>query len=140
MHRNVANIVEQTDINCMSVVDFAIRTLKVRHIIVCGHYGCSGVKAAMGTETEGVLDHWLSSARVLWEQHKKELETLSDTDAHSRLCELNVRRQVQTLSRAPVVRQAWSRGHPLHLHGWIYGLEDGLLRDLGQRISGPAEG
>lgn len=140
VHRNVANIVEQTDINCMSVVDFAVRTLGIRHIVVCGHYGCAGVKAAMGASAEGVVDHWLSGMRELWEQHRDQLEGLSDDEAHARFCEMNVRRQVQSLSRTTVIRQAWARGQPLHLHGWIYGLGDGLLRDLGVRISSREDG
>lgn len=139
VHRNVANVVLQTDLNAMSVVDFAIRTLQVRHVIVCGHYGCGGVKAAMGNETEGVIDHWLSGIRDLWQQHAPDLAGLDDDAAHARLCELNVRAQVKSLCETTVVKQAWQRGQPIDVHGWIYGLEDGLLRDLGVRVGSAAE-
>lgn len=136
VHRNVANVVSATDLNCMSVVDFAIRVLQVRHVIVCGHYGCAGVKAAAEEGAIGVTDAWLSGIRELSEQHRAELGTLEPDQALARLCELNVREQVQTLARTTVLRQAWKRGQSVDIHGWIYGIEDGLLRDLGERISG----
>lgn len=136
VHRNVANVVSATDLNCMSVVDFAIRVLQVRHVIVCGHYGCAGVKAAAEEGAIGVTDAWLSGIRELSEQHRSELGKLEPEKALARLCELNVREQVQTLSRTTVLRQAWKRGQPVDIHGWIYGIDDGLLRDLGERISG----
>lgn len=135
VHRNVANVVLQTDLNCMSVVDFAIRTLRVRHVIICGHYGCAGVAAAMGDESEGVVDHWLSGIRELWHVHKADLEKLGPAAAQAHLCELNVRRQVRTLCSTTVLKQAWKRGQAVDVHGWIYGIEDGLLRDLGDRIT-----
>lgn len=135
VHRNVANVVSQTDLNCMSVVDFAIRTLRVRHVIICGHYGCAGVAAAMGDESEGVVDHWLSGIRELWQRHQAEAVNLEDAAAQAFLCELNVRRQVRTLCSTAVVKQAWKRGQSVDVHGWIYGIEDGLLRDLGDRIT-----
>jgi len=135
VHRNVANVVLQTDLNCMSVVDFAIRTLQVRHVIICGHYGCAGVHAAMGQETEGVIDHWLSGIRELWEQNRDELAALDNRAAEARLCELNVRQQVRSLCRTTVMKQAWRRGQSVDVHGWIYGIEDGRLRDLGERIA-----
>ncbi|NKC12493.1 MAG: carbonate dehydratase [Gammaproteobacteria bacterium] len=135
VHRNVANLVAQTDLNCMSVVDFAVRELRVRHIIVCGHYGCAGVKAALGEETAGVIDHWLSSIRDLVAAHRAELDALEPAAAQARLSELNVRHQVRTLCRTTVLKQAWRRGQQVDVHGWIYGVEDGLLRDLGARVS-----
>ena len=119
----------------MSVVDFAVRRLRVRHIIVCGHYGCAGVLAASEEGTIGVTDAWLSGIRELHERHQPELETLSPVAAQKRLCELNVREQVRVLSRTTVLRQAWKRKQRVDVHGWIYGIEDGLLRDLGLRVS-----
>ncbi len=135
VHRNVANVVSATDLNCMSVVDFAVRRLRVRHIIVCGHYGCAGVLAASEEGTIGVTDAWLSGIRELHERHQAELETLSPAAAQKRLCELNVREPVRVLSRTTVLRQAWKRKQRVDVHGWIYGIEDGLLRDLGLRVS-----
>jgi carbonic anhydrase len=135
VHRNVANVVSATDLNCMSVVDFAVRRLRVRHIIVCGHYGCAGVLAASEEGTIGVTDAWLSGIRELHERHQSELETLAPAAAQKRLCEINVREQVRVLSRTTVLRQAWKRGQRVDVHGWIYGIDDGLLRDLGLRVS-----
>lgn len=139
VHRNVANVVVQTDLNCMSVVDFAIRTLQVRHVIVCGHYGCAGVQAAVSEETAGVVDHWLSGIRDLSFQHRAELTDLGASAAQSRLCELNVIAQVKSLCRTTVVKQAWLRQQPVDVHGWIYGIDDGLLRSLGDRITSVAD-
>lgn len=139
VHRNVANVVMQTDLNCMSVVDFAVRTLKVRHVIVCGHYGCAGVQAAMGDGPEGVIDHWLSGIRDLRERHQEDLSGLEPAAAQSRLCELNVRQQVRSLCRTTALKQAWRRGQAVDVHGWIYGIEDGLLRDLGDTIASPED-
>jgi carbonic anhydrase len=136
VHRNVANVVSATDLNCMSVLDFAIRQLKVRHVIVCGHYGCAGVQAAMDDQADGVTDSWLSGIRDLWEDNQDELAQLDAAAARTRLCELNVRQQVRALGRTTVLRHAWQRGQAVDLHGWIYGIEDGLLRDLGERING----
>lgn len=135
VHRNVANVVMQTDLNCMSVVDFAIRALQVRHVIICGHYGCAGVHAAMGEETIGVIDHWLSGIRELYETHQDALAGLTGADAEARLCELNVRQQLRTLCRTTVMKHAWKRGQAVSVHGWIYGVGDGLLRDLGESVA-----
>jgi carbonic anhydrase len=135
VHRNVANVVSATDLNCMSVIDFAIRRLRVRHIIVCGHYGCAGVLAASEEGTIGVTDAWLSGIREIRDRNQAELGTLSPAAAQARLCELNVREQVRVLSRTTVLRQAWKRKQRVDVHGWIYGIEDGLLRDLGLRVS-----
>jgi len=136
VHRNVANVVSATDLNCMSVVDFAIRQLEVRHVIICGHYGCAGVAAAANEGTIGVTDTWLSGVRDLWDRHRADLAGLDPAIAQSRLCELNVIDQVRSLSRTTVLRQAWKRGQAVDIHGWIYGIGDGLLRDLGVRVSG----
>ena len=135
VHRNVANIVMQTDLNCMSVVDFAIRKLQVRHVIVCGHYGCAGVHAAMADKDVGAVDHWLSGIRDLWDQHQDDLADLDTATAEARLCELNVLLQVKSLCRTTVMKEAWDRGQAIDVHGWIYGIEDGLLRVLGDRIT-----
>jgi carbonic anhydrase len=139
VHRNVANIVLQTDINCMSVVDFAIRKLQVRHVIVCGHYGCAGVHAAMNDNAVGAVDHWLSGIRDLWAQNQDDLSDLDAATAEARLCELNVRQQVRSLCRTTVIQEAWGRGQAVDVHGWIYGVEDGLLRVLGERITSAAD-
>ena len=135
VHRNVANIVMQTDLNCMSVVDFAIRKLQVRHVIVCGHYGCAGVHAAMADKAVGAVDHWLSGIRDLWDQHQDDLADLHTATAEARLCELNVLLQVKSLCRTTVMKEAWDRGQAIDVHSWIYGIEDGLLRVLGDRIT-----
>ena len=135
VHRNVANVVLQTDLNCMSVVDFAIHQLKVKHVIVCGHYGCAGVHAAMDNKTVGAVDHWLSGIRELWDQHKDELMDMDAKAAEARLCELNVQHQVRSLCRTSVMKDAWHSGQQIHVHGWIYGIEDGLLRSLGDPIT-----
>ena len=139
VHRNVANVVLQTDLNCMSVVEFAIKQIKVRHVIICGHYGCAGVEAALGGSTEGIVDHWLSGIRSLSSLHKDELESLAPEAAKSRLCELNVFDQVRSLCGTGAINDAWSRGQQVDVHGWVYGLEDGLIRDLGVRITGPED-
>lgn len=135
VHRNVANIVSATDLNCMSVVDFAVRQLKVRHIIVCGHYGCAGVAAASEEGSIGVTDAWISGIRELWDLHRDDLRSLEPAAALAKLCEYNVREQVRVLSRTTVMRQAWRRGQSVDIHGWIYRIEDGLLRDLGVRVT-----
>ncbi len=135
VHRNVANIVMQTDLNCMSVIDFAIRKLQVRHVIVCGHYGCAGVHAAMDDTVAGAVNDWLSGIRDLWEQHRDDLADLDTASAEARLCELNVLQQVKSLCRTTVLKEAWDRGQAIDVNGWIYGIEDGLLRVLGDRIT-----
>ncbi|MDX1563169.1 MAG: carbonic anhydrase [Gammaproteobacteria bacterium] len=137
VHRNVANIISPTDMNCMAVVDFAIRRLKVRHVIVCGHYGCAGVRAAIDGQTEGVTGSWISGVRHLWEQHEPELSKLEPGAAQARMCELNVELQVQTLCETTVIREAWEQGQQIDIHGWIFSINDGLLRDLGIRVTGP---
>jgi carbonic anhydrase len=139
VHRNVANIVLQTDINCMSVVDFAIRKLQVRHVIVCGHYGCAGVHAAMNDNAVGDVDDWLSGIRDLWAQNQDDLSDLDTATAEARLCELNVRQQVRSLCETTVIQEAWGRGQAVDVHGWIYGVEDGLLRVLCKRITSAAD-
>jgi carbonic anhydrase len=132
VHRNVANLVVHTDLNCLSVLQFAVDLLRVRHVIVCGHYGCSGVNAALTGRKVGLADNWLRHVQDVRESHAAELDALADPVARERrLCELNVHAQVRHVCEATVVQDAWAAGRPLAVHGWIYGLEDGLLRDLG---------
>lgn len=131
VHRNVANQVLHTDFNCLSVLQYAIDVLHVKHVIVCGHYGCGGVRAALDGRPLGLIDHWLRHVQDLWHHHAHEIDALAGEARVDRMCELNVMEQVSHLARATVVQDAWRLGRKLHLHGWIYGLADGLLRDLG---------
>jgi carbonic anhydrase len=135
VHRNVANVVVHTDLNCLSVLQFAVDVLKVEHIIVCGHYGCGGVRAAMERESHGLIDNWLRHVQDVQRDHQRELRTFVSDDARvDRLCELNVIEQVRNIARTTIVQDAWRRGHGLQLHGWIYGLKDGLISDLGVTV------
>ncbi|WP_416896274.1 MAG: carbonate dehydratase [Minwuia sp.] len=138
VHRNVANIVYTADLNCMSVVQFAVESLKVKHIIICGHYGCGGVKAALEDASDGLVEHWLEPVRDLKRVHRSELDQLSDHASRlDRLCELNVKAQVDALCHSPILNRAWEREQDLTVHGWIYGLKNGRLRDLECTRSGP---
>src|SRR5437667_3570807 len=140
VHRNVANIVVHTDLNCLSAVQFAVDILRVSDIIVCGHYGCGGVLAALRDDKLGLIDNWLRHVQDVRGKHRAQLEALaSETQRHDRLCELNVIEQVVNVSQTTVVRQAWDRGQGLAVHGWIYGLRDGLLRDLDVCVTGETE-
>jgi carbonic anhydrase len=131
VHRNVANVVVHADLNCLSAIQFAVEVVKVRHIIVCGHYGCGGVLAALRDEKFGLVDNWLRHVQDVRSKHQSELDALpTETERHRRLCELNVIEQVMNVSRTTVVRDAWARGESLTIHGWVYDLSDGLLRDL----------
>lgn len=135
VHRNVANVVVHTDLNCLSVLQFAVDVLRVAHVIVTGHYGCGGVEAAWKGTPLGLADNWLRHVQDVAERHSDRLARLAD-DARrvARLCELNVLEQVTHVCRTTIVQDAWARGQPLEVHGWIYGLADGLLRDLGLRV------
>ena len=136
VHRNIANVVVHSDLNCLTVLQFAIDVLKVKHIIVCGHYGCSGVHAAMTKRRVGLADNWLRHVQDVHQKHEKYLgEVLPERDRADRLCELNVTEQVINVAQTTVVRDAWERGQELSVHGWVYGLHDGLLRDLGMTVS-----
>lgn len=140
VHRNVANLVVHTDLNCLTVMQFAVDILKVRHIIVCGHYGCSGVRAAFRGDRIGLSDNWLRHLQDVRQQHRDKLEKSGTEDeAANRLCELNVIEQVGNVCQTTIVRDAWERGQPLAVHGWIYGLEDGHIRDLRTTITHQAE-
>lgn len=136
VHRNVANLAPAADVNCQAVVQYAVQALGVKHVIVCGHYGCGGVRSALDGGAAGAVDHWLAPLRALAHRHSDELALLDPAGRWSRLCELNVREQVEDLCGNPVVREAWDQGRPLTLHGWIYDLRDGLLRDLEVSRSG----
>ena len=137
VHRNVANVVVHSDLNCLSVLQFAVDVLKVRHVIVCGHYGCGGVRAALGGARLGLIDNWLRHVQDVRHKHAAEIDAIADPDAQlSRMCELNVAEQVLNVSQTTVVQDAWARGQELAVHGWIYSLADGLLRDLGVRVEG----
>jgi carbonic anhydrase len=132
VHRNVANVVVHADLNCLSVIQFAVEVLRVGHIIVSGHYGCGGVLAALRDERLGLVDNWLRHVQDVRWKHSAELDALAtEPQRHDRLCELNVVEQVVNVSQTTVVRDAWARGQSLTVHGWIYDLRDGLLRDLG---------
>ncbi len=137
VHRNVANLVHRGDLNLLSVLEFAVETLEVKHIIVCGHYGCGGVRAAMDGHRHGIIDHWLQPIRDIADTHEPELEGARDPDKRlNRLCELSIAAQVEGLSRTPIIQSAWKRGKRLAIHGWVYGLNDGLIRDLGCGCAG----
>ncbi len=140
VHRNVANVVVHTDLNCLSVMQYAVEVLKVEHIIVCGHYGCGGVLAALRDGKFGLIDNWLRHIQDVKNKHAAMVAGLaSEVEQHDRLCELNVIEQVVNVSQTTVVREAWARGQKLAVHGWIYGLTDGLLRDLGMCVMTESE-
>ncbi len=135
VHRNIANQVLPRDVNMRAIIDYAVGTLRVEHIFVVGHYGCGGVKAALSRQSLGVLDAWLADLRELWLAHEDELATLPEEKRADALAELNVRRQVMNVSRFAAVQQAWYEGRRLDIHGWIYDIHDGLLRDLDVTVS-----
>ena len=131
VHRNIANLVVHADLNCLSAIQYAVDVLKVGHIIVCGHYGCGGVLAALRDDSVGLADNWIRHVQDVRWQYEAELDALAtEAERHVRLCELNVVEQVVNVSQTTVVRDAWARGQELSVHGWIYDLRDGLLRDL----------
>lgn len=139
VHRNIGNIVRQDDSNCLSVLQYAIDFLQVSHIIVTGHYGCGGVQAAFGPSTTNPLEGWIAPIRALRQTHAQELALLADDGTRwQRLCELNVIDQIRVLRSIPTIVQAWGRGQSLAIHGWVYDLQDGLIRDLGVSINSPS--
>lgn len=135
VHRNVANLVLHSDMNCLSVLQYAVEVLRVRHIIVCGHYGCGGVKTAIEPRSRGLISNWLRPIRELSEAKSAELFDLDEATRSDRLCELNVMRQVQNVANTTIVQDAWHHGQVLSVHGLCYGVGDGLLRDLGVTVS-----
>jgi carbonic anhydrase len=140
VHRNVANVVVPSDLNCLSVIQFAVELLNVEHIIVCGHYGCSGVAAVAQERRVGLADNWLRHVHDVHVKHAARMPAGDDIDARiDRLCELNVIEQVANVCETTIVVDAWARGQPLAIHGWVYGLRDGLLRDLGVRVERSAD-
>ncbi|WP_346837227.1 carbonate dehydratase [Microbulbifer sp. SAOS-129_SWC] len=137
VHRNVANVVVHTDLNCLSVLQYAVEILKVRHIIVCGHYGCGGVQAALENSQLGLIDNWLRHIQDVRDKHHTLIDLFQQKERMDLLCELNVLEQVIHVCQTTIVRDAWRRGQPLSVNGWVYGLKDGLVHDLGISISGP---
>ncbi|HEU5292371.1 MAG TPA: carbonate dehydratase [Cyclobacteriaceae bacterium] len=131
VHRNIANMVVHSDMNMLSVLSYAVEVLKVKHIIVCGHYGCGGVLAAMGNKQYGLIDNWLRHIKDVYRYHHQELDAIQDEESRARrFVELNVIEQVHDLGKTSIVQNAWQNEQPLHLHGWVYGLENGLIKDL----------
>jgi carbonic anhydrase len=140
VHRNIANLVVHTDLNCLSVMQFAVDILKVRHVIVCGHYGCSGIQAVLRRQRLGLSDNWLRHVEDVRQKHAQCLaDTGADAAVADRLCEVNVIEQVANVCHTTIVRDAWERGQELTVHGWIYGLQNGLLRDLNATVTGSQE-
>lgn len=140
VHRNVANVVVHSDLNCLSVIQYAVEVLKVRHIIVCGHYGCGGVRAAMGNQEFGLIDNWLRHLKDIYSKNRGQLEALDSEEARLNLfCELNVLQQVFNVCSTTIVQGAWRREQELSVHGWVYGLNDGIIKDLHMEISHPEQ-
>ena len=136
VHRNIANLVIHTDMNMLSVLDYAVNALKVKHVLVCGHYGCGGVKAAMGNESIGVIDNWIRNIKDVYRVHNEELSAIEDEDKKfNRMVELNVIEQVYNLAKTSIVQNAWNNGQELYLHGWVYGLNSGYVTDLNVNFS-----
>lgn len=135
VHRNIANMVIHSDMNMLSVLDYAVNILKVKHVIVCGHYGCGGVKAAMGSETYGLIDNWIRHIKDVYRFHHQELNLISnEIDRFNRFVELNVIEQVHDLAKTSIVQNAWKSGQILSLHGWVYGVGSGVIKDLGVNV------
>src|SRR5688572_21699293 len=140
VHRNIANMVVHSDMNMLSVLDYAVSILKVKHVIVCGHYGCGGVAAAMGNKQFGLIDNWLRHIKDVYRYHHQELDAIIDKEERTRrLVELNVIEQVHGLGKTSIVQEAWSRNQPLHIHGWVYDLRNGLIRDLDVNYTCPKD-
>ncbi len=139
VHRNVANLAPPQDANYLSVLQFAVEVLGVEHILVVGHYGCGGVRAAVENKDHGLIDHWLAPIRETAHDHRQELAALEEPHRHHRLCELNVIRQVRNVASNPFITRAWKRGQPLSVHGWVYSLGDGLVNDLDVTVAGPED-
>ncbi len=131
VHRNIANMVLHTDMNMLSVLDYAVNVLKVKHVIVCGHYGCGGVKAAMGNQHIGLIDNWIRHIKDVYRFHAKELNGIQDEDTRfNRFVELNVFEQVQDLAKTSIIQAAWEKGQEVSIHGWVYGVDNGIIKDL----------
>jgi len=140
VHRNIANMVIHTDMNMLSVLDYAVNALKVKHVIVCGHYGCGGVKAAMGNQSIGIIDNWIRHLKDVYRFHQKELDGISDeNERFERFVEVNVKEQVLDLAKTSIVQAAWNSGQELHLHGWVYGVGSGIIKDLEVNVNSDDE-
>lgn len=140
VHRNIANMVVHSDMNMLSVLDYAVNALKVKHVIVCGHYGCGGVNAAMTNQSIGLIDNWIRHIKDVYRLHKKELDAIEDqTQRSNRFVELNVTEQVFDLAKTSIVQGAWEKNQELSLHGWVYGIDSGIIKDLGVNISNDSE-
>lgn len=140
VHRNIANLVIHTDMNMLSVLDYAVNALKVKHVLVCGHYGCGGVKAAMGNESIGIIDNWIRNIKDVYRVHNEELSAIEDEDKKfNRMVELNVIEQVYNLAKTSIVQNAWNNDQELYLHGWVYGLNSGYVTDLNVNFSNNSE-
>ncbi|MEH0019531.1 MAG: carbonate dehydratase [Desulfobacter sp.] len=140
VHRNIANLVIHTDMNCLSVLQYAVYVLRVKHIIVCGHYGCGGVRAALGDDEFGLIDNWLLNIRHVYDRYKADLDRITDTrEKVNRMCELNVVEQVRNVCQTTIVQRAWKSGQKLAVHGWIYNIGDGMLTDLDVCIASPGD-
>jgi carbonic anhydrase len=140
VHRNIANVVIHTDLNCLSVIQYAVEVLKIKHIIVCGHYGCGGIKAALGKKAIGLIDTWLQHIKDVYRYHQEKLDAIAnETEKLNRLCELNVIEQVANVSSTSIVQKAWESGQELSVHGWIYSIEDGIINDLNVCVAGVCE-
>jgi len=135
VHRNIANVVVHTDLNCLSVIQYAVDVLKVNHIIVCGHYGCGGINASMSNESYGLIDNWLRHIKDVTRFNRVELDKLEGEEKSNRLCELNVAEQVKNVANTTIVKKAWKRGEQLSIHGWVYGLQDGIAHDMHATVS-----
>ncbi|GHA23548.1 carbonic anhydrase [Salinimicrobium marinum] len=136
VHRNIANMVVHSDMNMLSVLDYAVNVLKIKHIIVCGHYGCGGVKAAMGNQTIGLIDNWIRHIKDVYRLNKKELDGIANEDEKfDRFVEINVKEQVFDLAKTSIVQNAWHNDQELYLHGWVYGVGSGIVKDLGVNVS-----
>jgi carbonic anhydrase len=140
VHRNIANVVVHTDLNCLSVIQYAVDILKIKHIIVCGHYGCGGIKAALENREHGLIDNWLRHIKDVYRYHQQKIDAMNDErEKTNLLCELNVIEQVANVCHTTFVQNAWQRGQQLAVHGWIYSIENGILKDLDVCITGPDE-
>ncbi|HFB66572.1 MAG TPA: carbonate dehydratase [Aeromonadales bacterium] len=140
VHRNLANVVVHTDLNCLSVIQYAVEVLKVKHIIVCGHYGCGGIRAAMESKSHGLIDNWLRHIKDVYRFHQNQIESIEDLDARAdKLCELNVMEQVANVCHTTILQNAWQAKQDITVQGWIYNINDGILKDLDICISGPDE-
>ena len=136
VHRNIANVVVHTDLNCLSVLQFAVDVLNVKHVVICGHYGCGGIEAAMTDNEYGLVDNWLRHVKDVYRFNEKKFDGLDNRQKHNLLCELNVKEQVRNISETTIAKNAWKAGKELSIHGWVYNIENGILKDLDTIVPG----